>query len=341
MITTAKHPITASSKHPITEADIYMIGTSSWNDNHFTNMLAEVLLQHCYSSTLWHGTELVNNLISVGFERHPSFVVSLLGDNALMEKLWQNLIAAKAPYTIGVGFVRLQWCSWLWIEYDALLLHNFLDILQDLYVEDLNETISTLPCRRLQESNGEMYIIWYSRDKVHYHVGACKSRMVKCTAFGYSRDKAMMSSSVRRTSDEALCILAWQLPRVAAMADTGLMEACLPHESCSFGRRTISARNITRYFQDMPFPVIQNLTEVVNYAGAVLEASNVDLSRLCLGAATVANKEVDAYNMVSNQFVQDHFHMPSLVAYDSPELPESSSRSVHRKRTPLDDPRTS
>ncbi|GJU67476.1 hypothetical protein Tco_1253735 [Tanacetum coccineum] len=33
--------------------------------------------------------------------------------------------------------------------------------------------------------------------------------------------------------------------------------------------------------------------------------------------------------------------MPSLVAYDSPELLESSSRSVHRKRTPLDDPRTS
>ncbi|GJX76302.1 hypothetical protein Tco_0323113 [Tanacetum coccineum] len=225
----------------------------------------------------------------------------------------------------------------------------------------------------------------------------------------------MMSLSVRRTSDEVLCILAWQLPRVAAMADTciflrlfptrkqsgktidgfdvtplestvghiqGLMEACLPPESCSFGRRTISARNITRYFQDMPFPAIQNPTEVVNYTGAVLEASNVDLSRLCLGgvtdgsslgaifnhftgkfdlspssqtanktaeqkeksciaAATVANKEVAAYNMVSNQFVQDHFHMPSLVAYDSPELLESSSRSVHRKRTPLDDPRTS
>ncbi|GKE05908.1 hypothetical protein Tco_1397926 [Tanacetum coccineum] len=30
----------------------------------------------------------------------------------------------------------------------------------------------------------------------------------------------MMSLSVRRTSDKALCILAWQLPRVAAMADT-------------------------------------------------------------------------------------------------------------------------
>ncbi|GJR15476.1 hypothetical protein Tco_0798128 [Tanacetum coccineum] len=27
----------------------------------------------------------------------------------------------------------------------------------------------------------------------------------------------MMSLSVRRTSDEALCILAWQLPRVAAV----------------------------------------------------------------------------------------------------------------------------
>ncbi|GJZ17947.1 hypothetical protein Tco_0554070, partial [Tanacetum coccineum] len=161
----------------------------------------------------------------------------------------------------------------------------------------------------------------------------------------------------------------------------GLMEACLPPESCSFGRHTISARNITRYFQDMPFPTIQNPTEVVNYTGAVLEASNVDLSRLCLGgvtdgsslgaifnhftgkfdlspssqtankmaeqkeksciaAAIVANKEVTAYSMVSNQFVQDHFHMPSLVAYDSPELLESSSRSVHRKRMPLDDPRT-
>ncbi|GKD26356.1 hypothetical protein Tco_1232570 [Tanacetum coccineum] len=33
--------------------------------------------------------------------------------------------------------------------------------------------------------------------------------------------------------------------------------------------------------------------------------------------------------------------MPSLVAYDSPELLESSSRSVHRKQTPLDDPKTS
>ncbi|GJW90009.1 ribonuclease H-like domain-containing protein [Tanacetum coccineum] len=46
----------------------------------------------------------------------------------------RDLVAA------GQGFVRLQWWSWLWIEYDALLLHKFLDILQDLYVEDLNET---------------------------------------------------------------------------------------------------------------------------------------------------------------------------------------------------------
>nr|GEY68241.1 cysteine-rich receptor-like protein kinase [Tanacetum cinerariifolium] len=60
-----------------------------------------------------------------------------------------------------------------------------------------------------------------------------------------------------------------------------------------------------------------------------------------IAAAAVANKEVAAYNMVSNQFVQDHFHMPLLVAYDSLELLESSSRSVHRKRTPFDDPRTS
>ncbi|GKA23947.1 DNA-directed RNA polymerase II protein [Tanacetum coccineum] len=32
-----------------------------------------------------------------------------------------------------------KWWSWLWIEYDALLLHKFLDILQDLHAEDLNE----------------------------------------------------------------------------------------------------------------------------------------------------------------------------------------------------------
>ncbi|GJU60971.1 hypothetical protein Tco_1238737 [Tanacetum coccineum] len=43
------------------------------------------------------------------------------------------------------GFVRLQWLSWLWIEYDALLLHKFLDILQDLYAEDLNETLRAYP----------------------------------------------------------------------------------------------------------------------------------------------------------------------------------------------------
>nr|GEW54672.1 hypothetical protein [Tanacetum cinerariifolium] len=127
------------------------------------------------------------------------------------------------------------------------------------------------------------------KKKVHYHVGACKSRMVKCTAFGYSRDK------------------------------------------------------------DMLFLAIQ---EVVNYTRAVLEASNVDLSHLCLEGITdgsslgaIFNHFTGKFglspNMVSNQFVQDHFHKPSLVAYDSPELLESSSKSVHQKRTPLDDPRTS
>nr|GEX02865.1 hypothetical protein [Tanacetum cinerariifolium] len=73
------------------------------------------------------------------------------------------------------------------------------------------------------------------RKKVHYHVSACKIRMVKCTAFGYSRDKscelkqdrvvektlgkkllsvvyvggAFILTQPWRTSDEALCILAW------------------------------------------------------------------------------------------------------------------------------------
>nr|GEW16913.1 ABC transporter E family member 2-like [Tanacetum cinerariifolium] len=146
----------------------------------------------------------------------------------------------------------------------------------------------------------------------------------------------------------------------------GLMEACLPPESCSFGRCTICHLKVV-----LLEGAIQNPTKVVNYTGAVLEASNVDLSRLCLGGVTDGSSLGAIFNhftgkfdlspsshtenkteeqkelycscnyMVSNQFVQDHFHMPSLVAYDSPELLESSSRSVHRKRPPLDDPMTS
>nr|GEZ40432.1 hypothetical protein [Tanacetum cinerariifolium] len=45
--------------------------------------------------------------------------------------------------------------------------------------------------------------------------------------------------------------------------------------------------------------------------------------------------------MVSNQSVQHQFHVPSLATYDSAELLESSSRFVKRKRTPVEDPRTS
>ncbi|GKE42359.1 hypothetical protein Tco_1469643 [Tanacetum coccineum] len=80
------------------------------------------------------------------------------------------------------------------------------------------------------------------------------------------------------------------------------MEACLPPESCSFGRRTILARNITRYFQDMPFLAIQNPTEVVNYTGAVLEASNVDLSRLCLGGVTDGSSLGTIFNHFIGKF---------------------------------------
>nr|GEU65188.1 putative reverse transcriptase domain-containing protein [Tanacetum cinerariifolium] len=190
------------------------------------------------------------------------------------------------------------------------------------------------------------------KKKVHYHVGACKSRMVKCTTFGYSGDKLRLFVGNIIVVSSMPPIYSLPPFMVCGVFDRGLMEACLPPESCSFGRCTISARNITRYFQDMPFLAIQNPTEVVNYTRAVLEASNVDLCRLCLGGVTdgsslgaIFNHFTGKFdlspNMVSNQFVQDHFHMPSLVAYDSPELFESSSKSVHRKRTPLDDPRTS
>nr|GEV24504.1 voltage-dependent anion channel [Tanacetum cinerariifolium] len=57
-----------------------------------------------------------------------------------------------------------------------------------------------------------------------------------------------------------------------------------------------------------------------------------------LDATTTANKETAANSMVSNQFVQDQLHMPSLVTHDAPELLESSSRFVKRKRMPTEDP---
>ncbi|GJR64104.1 hypothetical protein Tco_0010169 [Tanacetum coccineum] len=50
------------------------------------------------------------------------------------------MILIRKPQT-----TKAKWLSWLWIEYDALLLHKFLDILQDLYAEDLNETLRTYP----------------------------------------------------------------------------------------------------------------------------------------------------------------------------------------------------
>nr|GEV95923.1 hypothetical protein [Tanacetum cinerariifolium] len=163
----------------------------------------------------------------------------------------------------------------------------------------------------------------------------------------------------------------------------GLMEACLPPESCSFGRCTISARNSTRYLQDMPFPAIQNPIEVVNYTEAVLEASNVDLSHLCLGGVTDGSSLGAIFNHFTGKFnlspssvtdgsslgaIFNHFtgkfnlspssQMTNKTAEQKEKscivvatvankedaaykLLESSSRSVHRKRTPLDDLRTS
>ncbi|GKD76310.1 hypothetical protein Tco_1334592, partial [Tanacetum coccineum] len=46
-------------------------------------------------------------------------------------------------------------------------------------------------------------------------------------------------------------------------------------------------------------------------------------------------------SMVSNQLVQDQFRVPSLVTSDSLEFFESSSRFAKRKRTPIEDSRTS
>ncbi|GJZ45843.1 hypothetical protein Tco_0593439 [Tanacetum coccineum] len=67
----------------------------------------------------------------------------------------------------------------------------------------------------------------------------------------------------------------------------------------------------------------------------------IGAAKLCKNVATAANKEVVADCMLSNQFVQHQLHMPSLVTHDSPDLLESSSRLVKRKRAPTGDPNTS
>ena len=43
------------------------------------------------NETKWHMLQvLVNNLISVGLGREAAFAAAVLGDNALMEKAWQD-----------------------------------------------------------------------------------------------------------------------------------------------------------------------------------------------------------------------------------------------------------
>ncbi|GJV61054.1 hypothetical protein Tco_1467154 [Tanacetum coccineum] len=77
----------------------------------------------------------------------------------------------------------------------------------------------------------------------------------------------------------------------------------------------------------------------------VRQAPDKQKEQSSFDAATVANKEDAAYNeffcMVSNQPVQDQFRVPSLVTSDSPKLFELSSRFAKRKRTSIEDSRTS
>lgn len=45
---------------------------------------------HSYLKTMHAMQGLVNNLISVGLGREAAFSAAVLGDNALMEKAWQD-----------------------------------------------------------------------------------------------------------------------------------------------------------------------------------------------------------------------------------------------------------
>ncbi|GJY13404.1 hypothetical protein Tco_0382713 [Tanacetum coccineum] len=79
----------------------------------------------------------------------------------------------------------------------------------------------------------------------------------------------------------------------------------------------------------------------LNAHQVVRQAPDKQKEQSSFDAATVANKEDAAYSMVSNQPVQDQFRVPSLVTSDSPKLFELSSRFAKRKRTPIEDSRTS
>nr|GEW09909.1 hypothetical protein [Tanacetum cinerariifolium] len=120
------------------------------------------------------------------------------------------------------------------------------------------------------------------KKKIHYHVGSCKSRMVKCTAFGYSRDK---HGGCYDLSTGTPCVDDF---------DVTPMESIVGHIQV---RRQIKRQNKKKK--------------------VVLQLQLLRTKKLLL------------------IFVQDHFHMPSLVAYDSPELLESSSRRVQTDRPVL------
>ncbi|GJU06074.1 hypothetical protein Tco_1122504 [Tanacetum coccineum] len=82
---------------------------------------------------------------------------------------------------------------------------------------------------------------------------------------------------------------------------SGLMEACVPTDNCSFGRRTIPTRKISQEFDAMRFPAIPSPTEDGNYACVVLHTQNAELSCLRLGGLT----EPSSAGTVFNQCMQN------------------------------------
>nr|GEX00312.1 RNA-directed DNA polymerase, eukaryota [Tanacetum cinerariifolium] len=201
----------------------------------------------------------------------------------------------------------------------------------------LLKTVGTLPCWRLQESNGEMYNIW-----VFERYGTMHCRLMDSRHFMIlGKNFMLVVAGVLFGVIQGIFILEFSVLQGSASLVMGCYDLSTG-TPCIDGFDVTPLESTVGHIQGVTAgssldAIFNHFTGKFNLSpnSQTADKTAEQKEKSCIAVATVANKEVDAYIMVSNQFVQDHFHMPSLVAYDSPELLESSSRRVHTDRLVL------
>ncbi|GJZ60282.1 SMAD/FHA domain, microspherule protein domain protein [Tanacetum coccineum] len=255
----------------------------------------------------------LSNQATIKMDVDGTFTLGNIGKSSISmngNSVAPGQVVALGSSSLIEGFVRLQWWSWLWIEYDALLLHNFLDILQDLYAEDLNETVH-YHVGAWQESNGEMYSIWSCSHGDDVIVSRCSTSEHSKKSIRLSMQK-LWQVNIFETFPEP--------ERQKWEDDSGNEQSELCDALSVTNGSSLGAifNHFTGKFDLSPSSQTTNKT-----------AEQKEKS--CIAAATVANKEVAAYN---------HFHMPSLVHCTILQSFLSPSRSSPKKNT-INDPNTS